>query len=62
MIYYELHGYNSITSVILYMTNNIDIYVIYTSTHLRSFCITYYIHSAYPAMRSFLPVLSEKYH
>ena len=30
MISYELHGYNSITSVILYMTN--DIYMSFTRT------------------------------
>ena len=30
MIYYELHGYNSITSVILYMTNKIYIYMSFT--------------------------------
>ena len=53
MIFYELHGYNSITLVILYMTNNIYIYAIYTSTYIQSFCITYYNRSAVPAMRSY---------
>ena len=45
MISYKLHGYNSITLVILYMTNNIYIRaLIYDHSTL---------HSAYPATRSY---------
>ena len=42
MISYELHGYNSITLVILYMTNNIYIRAfIYDRSALRIICVVH---------------------
>ena len=52
MISYELHGYNSIKSVILYMMNNI--YVCHLHEHSFTIVLHYVlIRSAYPAMRSY---------
>ena len=61
MISYELQGYNSITSVVLYMTNNI--YVCHLHEHSFTIVLHYVlICSAYPAMRSYhSPCFSEKH-